>query len=358
MRIACLLVLLVGCHCELGRCPRTLGNRGELDSCENRVVYADGEGEDRDTITATFRYAAHGEIASYREVLDDGSARFAIAREYDARGRLVYQLEHVDGGEKVHEYATWAYDDHDRITAVVADFGDRRYESAYEYGRGHWIARRVDSGSLPGTVTYRYAADPLTVDELRDGDGDGEPEWGWRYTFNDALWQVRLDDLGPGGAIRADNRPTVYTYVDETSGRLARRDFSIGPDGPSEIDTYEWDGDRVVRAVYDDAADQYDQEIRYEYDGRGRLRHKRWTSEPQHAADTTSYRWNGDDIEHIERRVDGDGGVIESWTILRGCPGDRDMTVRIAPVNDWERALEPDGRGSHARAMWGSHDVL
>ena len=342
MRWVAALGLLAGCHLPWVQ--------RECD-CENRVVYGDGE------ITAVFRYADSGKIASYRETYADGRVKFAVERQYDARGRLVYQYENVDDAAPEDDVATWEYDDQGRIAKVVADFGDWRSESVYEYGRGNWIARRIDRGTSPDAVTYRYAADPLVIDELHDSGGDGTIEWGWRYTFLADRWLARTDDLGPDGELRADNRPVVYTYVDETSGRLARRDFSIGPEGPSEIDTYEWDGDRLVRATYDDARDETDQVIELEYDGDQLIR-KHWSSPPQRFADTTTYEWDGDDIERIARRSDETGEVIESWRIERGCPGDRDMTVRIAPVNDWERALDTDGRGSDVRTMWGSHDVL
>lgn len=315
---------------------------GPLGVCENRIEYSN-DAKDRTTTTARFGYDSAGHITRYVEVSARGYAGLSVTRTYDTEGLLHVQDEDLPRIAPARRHATWDYDADRRPTTITFDLGDDPPQStlttiAYDSaGRRVTVVSKRD-GAVSDVIHYTYlAGDPEVVEEAHDLTGDGTIDWTWRYGFS-GKWYVFLEAVRNG---KIDASET-FTYSDLSRGELERRDFDHDGDGViDDVDRFTWEDHHIVHSSHTmkDFPEDSPQSHDLVWDGEGRLVRRTWTT-PRYTFDTT-FTWGDGGLSRVARRDARTGELIERWSFAYGCPAGRSVTMRIAPVVDWQRELEP-----------------
>lgn len=336
---------------------------GPLGVCENRIEYARGP-KDQTEITARLGYDAAGHIVRYREVSARGYPPLSLARTYDDDGLLRAQDESFPRIGPDRRHATWEYDADARPIAITFDVQDTPPWStfttiAYDSEGRRLTVESKQNGVVSDRIHYAYVpgdGSPATevVEQAHDLGGDGTIDWTWRYGFA-GNWYVFLESVRKG---KVDARES-FTYSDLARGELERRDFDHDGDGViDDVDRFTWVDHHVVHSshTFKDFPEDSPQSHDLEWDSAGHLVKRTWKT-PRYTFVTT-FDWGADGLQRVVRRDGISGQMIERWSFSRGCPAGHPMAVRVAPVVDWLRELEPMPFLLDRAKFWAFPDVL
>ena len=326
--------------------PSTSTLEGPLGVCESRIEYARGPKDQTET-TARFGYDEAGHIIRYVELSARGYEPLTVSRTYDGAGLLRTQDESLPRIGPGRRHATWEYDADARPIAITYDVKDSPPRStssniAYD-AAGRYLTYDVKSdGVTSDLIHYAYVpgdGTPATevVEEAHDLKGDGTIDWTWRYGFA-GNWYVFLESARNGKV----DAHEVFTYSDLARGELERRDFDHDGDGViDDVDRFTWVDHHIVHSshTFKDFPEDSPQSHDLEWDGAGHLVKRTWKT-PRYTFVTT-FSWGAGGIERVARRDGVSGELIERWSFSYGCPSARPIVVRIAPVVDWQREIDP-----------------
>ena len=319
---------------------------GPLGVCENRIEYSNDRNY-QTTTTARLGYDAAGHMVRYLEISARGYAPLSLKRTYDDDGLLRRQDESFPRIGPDRRHATWEYDATARPIAITFDVEDTPPRSTYTTIAYDSEGRRLTveskrNGVLSDVTHFSYVPGdgaPATeiVEEAHDLGADGTIDWTWRYGFAGS-WYVFLEAVRNG---KVDARE-IFTYSDLARGELERRDFDHDGDGViDDVDRFTWVNHHIVHASHtlSDFPEDSPQSHDLEWDGAGHLVKRTWKT-PRYTFVTT-FDWGAEGLVRVARRDGKSGEPIERWSFGYGCPAGRPMVVRIAPVVDWQRELEP-----------------
>lgn len=326
--------------------------------CENRIDY----GRDWSPIRATFQYGAGGQLFRYVERTPEGAPIFALRRWFDLVGRRVRQEVETTLFSPSKRAMTWEYDDAGRVTRTTYEGwttagGVRESRFIHDAMGRRERVETLDDGVLTSVDRYQYTeGEPLIVEVGHDDGDDGTEEYGQRYHFAGGRWLSRYESLTSGVVMLSED----YTYVDGAEGRVSLRARDSDVDGVIDsVATFTWEPLGLVH--YADTSTvggtTSSQTYDFTYDSAGRLVQRTWTALGGTWIYSTTFTWSSA-LDRVERRDLVTGQPIDSWTFTRGCPGEPQFEVRLAPVSGWSDELRTFPFEIDRQKMWGFPEAL
>lgn len=326
--------------------------------CENRIDYGLGW----PTIRATFQYGAGGQLFRYVERTPEGAPIFALRRWFDPAGRRVRQEVETTLFSPSKRAMTWEYDDAGRVTRTTYEgWGTAGgvHESRFIHdamGRRERV-ETLDDGVLTSVDRYQYIeGEPLIIEVGHDDGDDGTEEYAQRYHFTGGRWLSRYESLTSGVVVMTED----YTYVDGAEGRVSLRHRDGDGDGVIDgVTTFTWEPLGLAHYTETSTLGGSSTTSSYEfvYHGDGRLGQRTWTAVGGTWIHATIFTWSSA-LDRVARLDLVTGQPIDSWTFTRGCAGEPQSEVRLAPVSGWSDELRTFPFEVDRQKMWGFPEAL
>lgn len=219
---------------------------------------------------------------------------------YDARGFLVREILKESDGEVVEE-RSFEPDDRQRIKKEFRHYADGSYDvTEFFYDGEDRLVKKVladDEGEVERVEEFAYKEDRIVLEKATDGEGSLLLEISYTYGDNGFLEEVHLNNPEEGEAFQK-----VHAYTPE-----GKRESTLVYDGEGElVERYLFELDEKGNpATVVEETRKKKNTIRMAYDSQGNV-----VFQEEHDL-------NGELVNRVERRFDGQGNLVESRVVMR-----------------------------------------